>query len=231
MDYELTLYDRIEIIKTAQAKYDLEKNAYLSFSGGKDSTVMHYLLDMALPNNNIPRVFIDTGIEYQAITKFVKHLAETDKRFIRIKPTQNIKELTTKYGYPFKSKQHSHDLAVYQHSGMTTTVKKYLRIEAGKNLIACPKSLMYQFSPEFKIKISDQCCNKMKKEPAHRYEKESGRTITITGMRKAEGGQRIGIKGCIVTNQETGRVKFHPLLVVDDAWEQEFITNIERERE
>ena len=36
MDYELTLFDRIEIIKTANQKYNLENNAYLSFSGGKD---------------------------------------------------------------------------------------------------------------------------------------------------------------------------------------------------
>lgn len=55
-DYELTLFDRIEVIKSTNKKYDLEHNAYLSFSGGKDSTVLHYLLDIALPNNQIPRV-------------------------------------------------------------------------------------------------------------------------------------------------------------------------------
>ena len=66
MDNELLLFDRIEIIKTTIAKYG-EDNFYLSFSGGKDSTILHYLLDKALPNNNIPRVFIDTGIEYQMI--------------------------------------------------------------------------------------------------------------------------------------------------------------------
>ena len=74
MDNELLLFDRIEIIKTTIAKYG-EENFYLSFSGGKDSTILHYLLDMALPNNQIPRVFINTGIEYQAIVDFVKGLA------------------------------------------------------------------------------------------------------------------------------------------------------------
>lgn len=64
MDNELLLFDRIETIKNTNIKYDLENNAYLSFSGGKDSTVLHYLLDLALPNNKIPRVFINTGIEY-----------------------------------------------------------------------------------------------------------------------------------------------------------------------
>lgn len=89
-DYELTLFDRLEVIKQTIQKYG-EENFYLSFSGGKDSTVVHYLLDMALPNNNIPRVFINTGIDYLDIIKFVNNLAKKDKRFVIIKPTKPIK--------------------------------------------------------------------------------------------------------------------------------------------
>ena len=63
-DYELLLEDRLHTIREMNKKYDLENNAYLSFSGGKDSTLLHHLLDLALPNNKIPRVFINTGIEY-----------------------------------------------------------------------------------------------------------------------------------------------------------------------
>ena len=114
MDNELVLFDRLEVIKTTDKKYDLEHNAYLSFSGGKDSTILHYLLDMALPNNNIPRVFIDTGIEYQMIRDFVLDLASKDNRFIILKPVKPIKATLEKYGYPFKSKQHSHNIALYQ---------------------------------------------------------------------------------------------------------------------
>ena len=114
MDYELTLFDRIEVIKATNSKYDLEHNAYLSFSGGKDSTILHYLLDMALPNNKIPRVFIDTGIEYQMIREFVLGLAKTDDRFVIIKPSKPIKQTLEDVGYPFKSKQHSHNVMLYQ---------------------------------------------------------------------------------------------------------------------
>lgn len=114
MDYELTLYDRIEVIKSTNVKYDLEHNAYLSFSGGKDSTILHYLLDMALPNNRIPRVFIDTGIEYQMIREFVLGLAKNDDRFVIIKPSKPIKQTLEEVGYPFKSKQHSHNVMLYQ---------------------------------------------------------------------------------------------------------------------
>lgn len=45
-DYELLEIDRIAKIQSINKQYDLENNAYLSFSGGKDSKVLHYLLDL-----------------------------------------------------------------------------------------------------------------------------------------------------------------------------------------
>ena len=49
-------------------------NILVAFSGGKDSTVLHHLIDMALPNNKIPRVYMNTGIDYQYIYQFVNKL-------------------------------------------------------------------------------------------------------------------------------------------------------------
>lgn len=105
MDYELTLFDRLEVIKATNQKYDLEHNAYLSFSGGKDSTILHHLLDKALPNNRIPRVFINTGIEYQMIVDFVKGLASKDDRFVILQPSTPIKPMLERVGYPFKKQR------------------------------------------------------------------------------------------------------------------------------
>ena len=68
---EFLLQDRLGVIRDTINKYG-EENFYLSFSGGKDSTVVHHLLDMALPENRIPRVFSNTGIEYNAIVEFVR---------------------------------------------------------------------------------------------------------------------------------------------------------------
>ena len=223
MDNELLLYDRIEVIKATNQKYDLENNAYLSFSGGKDSTIVHYLLDQALPNNKIPRVFIDTGIEYQMIRDFVFGLAKNDDRFVILKPTQNVKQTLEKYGYPFKSKQHSHNLYVYQNSGIGLSVKRYLGIIESNTKFRCPKMLEYQFTPEFKIRCSDNCCRKMKKEPIHKWEKQNNKHIAITGMRNSEGGERASIKGCILTDKSGNLTKFHPLIKVNDEWENWFV--------
>ena len=226
MDNELLLFDRLNVIKDTINKYG-EENFYLSFSGGKDSTILHYLLDQALPNNQIPRVFINTGIEYQAIVDFVKDLASKDNRFVILQPTQPIRPMLEKYGYPFKSKQHSHNVMVYQHSGIGLSVKRYLGIIESNTKFRCPKSLLYQFAPEFKIKLSDNCCRKLKKEPIKKWEKASNRPIAITGMRNSEGGERASIKGCILTDKQ-GKVKrFHPLIKVNDEWENWLI---ERER-
>lgn len=223
MDNELLLADRLGVIQTANKKYDLEHNAYLSFSGGKDSTILHHLLDEALPNNRIPRVFIDTGIEYLAIREFVLNLAKNDDRFVIIQPTKPIKQILETYGYPFKSKEHSLKVGQFQKGLISPNIEKYMRF--GERF-ACPKSLAYQFGKDFKLRLSNQCCYKLKKEPAHKWEKENHRPIAITGMRREEGGQRANIKGCIITDKNGKAQKFHPLLVVSDEWEEWY-----RERE
>lgn len=227
-DFELTLFDRINVIKDTINKYG-EENFYLSFSGGKDSTILHYLLDMALPNNRIPRVFIDTGIEYMMIREFVLGLAKSDNRFVIIKPSQPIKPMLEKYGYPFKSKEHSLRVHDFNNGSTAKYIKKYIE-QSGKSRFACPPILLYQFQERGKYNYSRQCCYKLKKEPAHKWAKENKREITITGMRREEGGNRANIKGCILTDKKGNVKKFHPLLVVDDEWENWFVNKIEKER-
>ena len=68
---EFLLADRIAKIQSVIQKYG-EENFYVSFSGGKDSTVLSALIDIALPGNTIPRVFANTGIEYRLIVEFVE---------------------------------------------------------------------------------------------------------------------------------------------------------------
>lgn len=228
MDYELLLFDRTNIIRDTIKKYG-EENFYISFSGGKDSTILHYLVDLAIPDNKIPRVFINTGIEYNDIVAFVKCFAEKDNRFVIIAPSKNVKQTLEQYGYPFKSKEHSLKVGKYQDGSRAVSILKYKNRSYGDNSrFQCPKILQYQYEDSFKIKLSDKCCYKLKKEPIHKWEKENKRSIVMTGMRKDEGGQRANLAGCITTR--AGKVvKFHPLLVVSEEWESEFITknNIE----
>lgn len=217
--YDFILFDRMEKIKSINEKYDLNKNAYISFSGGLDSTVLHYLIDKALPNNTIPRVYCNTGIEYKMITDFVKSF--DDKRFEIIKPEKGVKNTLEEVGYPFKSKQHSANLSIYQRNGMTKTNINYLG-DGTKDNYLCPNCLKYQFTEDFNLKISDRCCFEFKKKPFKKYMKESSRFVTITGMRQAEGGLRNNLS-CIITDKDRNLTKFHPMAVVNNEFIEEFI--------
>lgn len=222
---ELLLYDRLEAIKSVVAKVGEDK-IYLSFSGGKDSTVVHHLLDMAIPNNKIKRVFINTGIEYQAINDFVKEMASKDERFVIIAPSLPIKPMLEKYGYPFKSKLHSHYVSIFNHIGKSDYIAKYLGERKGKRFI-CPNNLKYQFTKNNRLFIDNKCCDKLKKEPMHKYCVANGLTSIITGIMNGEGGSREFLKSCVVKDKDGNIKKFHPLAKVSDEWEKWFIQKYE----
>lgn len=220
-DYELLEIDRIAKIQSINKQYDLENNAYLSFSGGKDSTVLHYLLDLALPGNKIPRVFINTGIEYEYIVDFVKQLEQKDSRIQIVNSNVNIKKMLEIEGYPFKSKEHSLKLGEWQ-KGSIAKSNIYYKEMSGKSRYACPKKLLYQYERNFKLRLSDKCCYRLKKDIFHKWEKENKKHILMTGMLAEEGGQRANLVNCIITKKDKV-VKFHPLIVVTDEWEDWFI--------
>lgn len=205
---ELELYDRLEVITKTIEKYG-EQNFYISFSGGKDSTVLHHLIDEAIPDNKIPRVFINTGIEYNDIRKFVLELKESDDRFVIFNSNVNIKNMLDEYGYPFKSKEHSCKLSMFQKKGSKT--KSVMRYLDENNDFKCPQMLRYQFAKEFDLKVSDRCCFKLKKHPITQYELESKRSVAILGLRMSEGGQRKNHDGCIVFDRNHTLKKFKPL--------------------
>lgn len=94
-------------------------NVYISFSGGKDSTVLADLTARAYqafwcPNRKEPLhlVFVNTGLEYPEIQKFVKYFAKWLERQYEIPvdlkvltPELTFPEVLTKYGYPVIGKE------------------------------------------------------------------------------------------------------------------------------
>lgn len=76
-----------------------EDGVYVSFSGGKDSTVLLHIVREMYPD--IPAVFCDTGLEYPEIREFVK----TWDNVIWLKPKMSFRKVIEKYGYPFISKE------------------------------------------------------------------------------------------------------------------------------
>ena len=73
-------------------------NVYVSFSGGKDSTVLAHLVHDLYPD--VPLVFSNTGLEYPEIKSFARKMGA---EFIR--PKMMFSEVISKYGYPIISKE------------------------------------------------------------------------------------------------------------------------------
>lgn len=218
---EMLLMDRLQKIRQIIGKYG-EDNFYLSFSGGKDSTVLSALLDMACPGNKIPRVYANTGIEYRLILEFVERERERDKRIIIIKPSIPIKPMLEKQGYPFKSKIHSHCVMLYQ----TDPQKNMWRGYTGQrpefwHTKECPKILRYQFTDKNNLRISDNCCLRMKEDPLINWAKENKKSIAIIGIMMDEGGRRTK-SSCLKFSGKKLK-KFQPLIPVTKEWEDWFI--------
>ena len=90
------LSKKIMVTQTRIMEWYTKNNGkvYVSFSGGKDSTVLLDLTRRIYPD--IPAVFIDTGLEYPELRDFVK----TIPNVIWIKPEMNFRKVIETYGYP-----------------------------------------------------------------------------------------------------------------------------------
>ena len=147
---------------------------YVSFSGGKDSTVLLHIARAIYPD--IPAVFVDTGLEYPEIRQFVK----TFDNVTILRPKIRFDEVIRKYGYPIISKEVSE--CVSQGRKALTSDKYNYRLQKlmGTVLNKEGKKSIYnieKYSPLLYVdfNISNICCNVMKKAPAHAYGKSSGR--------------------------------------------------------
>lgn len=154
---------------------------YISFSGGKDSTVLLDLVRQEYPQ--IRACYIDTGLEYPEIKAFVKGFDNVDI----IRPNKPFRQVIADYGYPVISKEQSQ--FIYQYRTAKSEKTKATRLNGnrwGRGKI----SEKWKYLIDAPFKISDKCCDVMKKEPAKRYEKENG-LVPIIGIMAEESQLRL----------------------------------------
>ena len=160
-----------------------EDGVYISFSGGKDSTVLLHLVRSLYPE--IEAVFCNTGLEYPEIVKFVKDIPN-----VRIlKPELTFKQVIEQKGYPVISKSVANTVRLarknIEEGKDTLRVRQIKGLEVGSKF----NKGKWEFLLDAPFKISDECCNEMKKKPFKKYEKETGR-VPFIGTLAAESQQR-----------------------------------------
>lgn len=151
---------------------------YVSFSGGKDSTVLLNITRAMYPD--IEAVFINTGLEYPEIQKFAMSFPNVKVVY----PKKTFKQVLTEKGYPVISKEISNIVGVAKRCPDGLSAKTRFEESRGRFSAAKYKPLL-----DMDFMCSKRCCDIMKKEPAHRYSKESGK-VAITAQMASESALR-----------------------------------------
>ncbi|MGL5328822.1 MAG: phosphoadenosine phosphosulfate reductase family protein, partial [Peptostreptococcaceae bacterium] len=127
----------VKILKTKQRirefiSYFGVDGVYISFSGGKDSTVLLDIVRQEYPQ--VEAVFSNTGLEYPEIVQF----ARSFENVTMVRPKKTFKQVIQEHGYPIISKKTSRMLRDLQnaHDGNAKSRKLYLsrfRLDADGN--------------------------------------------------------------------------------------------------
>lgn len=153
---------------------------HVSFSGGKDSTVLLHLVRQEFPD--VQAVFVDTGLEYPEIKQFVKQ----HENVTILRPKMGFANVIRKYGYPVITKRISRTVGDAQRGikwaldYVNNTGSCY---KDGKTSRWCVEK--YKDILQCDFRISNKCCDVMKKKPMKKLESHP-----ITAQMACESEQR-----------------------------------------
>lgn len=154
---------------------------YVSFSGGKDSTVLKHIVDSMYPD--VPAVFVNTGLEYPEIQRYVREVKagkwdcfNADVEILR--PEMRFDQVIQKYGYPVASKR----VAAYVETAKRNPDSmraKWIMGEAKTKFVTGGK---WTFLIDAPFEVSAKCCAVMKHKPIDQYAKCTGKKAIIGTM-------------------------------------------------
>jgi 3'-phosphoadenosine 5'-phosphosulfate sulfotransferase (PAPS reductase)/FAD synthetase len=189
----------------------LNGKVYVSFSGGKDSTVLLHLVRSIYPD--VEAVFIDTGLEYPMIRDFVK----TIPNVTWIRPKKSFYQVIQEEGYPIVSKEVATYIRQYRTS---TDYVKHVRWYGKNGKYKIPEKWKFLVNAPFKI--SERCCDILKKQPVKEYERKTGKRPYLGLMAiDSKLRQYLYLKyGCNVFNN-VGKERSTPIgfWTTNDVWE------------
>lgn len=178
-----------------------EDGCYISFSGGKDSTVLMDIVRNRM-GYNVPAMFVNVPTQFPELKQFAMTWDNVDI----VNPKISFMQVCEKYGFPLISKETAQSVEgarIYQKSVKENLdVKPYAQYYrkvsgigeyATKDVELNDVDLMalkevktksdrsdytqgkWKFFLDSDFEISHRCCNVMKKDPSHQYAKQTGR--------------------------------------------------------
>lgn len=210
-----TLYQKIDhTVGTIEAFIARTgKVPYVSFSGGKDSTV---LLDICrrFVDKDMKAVFCNTGNEYPEIVQFVRR---TENVTI-IRPEMTVKDVIEKYGFPLISKEQASYIREVNNTTNPSVINRRLYGGTAKGEFRGKISNCWQFLLQAPFDVSEKCCECLKKRPFAKYEKQTGE-VPILGVMAGESNLRtqqyISRGGC--NSFDGNHLASYPLSIWTDA--------------
>lgn len=103
---------------------------YVSFSGGKDSTVLLHIARELFPD--IPAIFVNTGLEYPEIREFAKSF----ENVAVVYPEMSFDKVIISFGYPVLGKEICHKLE-YARKGADRLHILRLWLPLGERIAVC----------------------------------------------------------------------------------------------
>lgn len=182
---------KISFTKSRIREFVRKENAYFSFSGGKDSEVLVYigaetLKDLGYTEMHV--TYVNTGLEYLSVRDFVEEFCNYVEKEVGIKiilhkltPKRNFLSVLTDEGYPVISKEVSQCIrearcGLQNNDGSYSyQIEKLNGTHMDKNgNLSAYNMPRYKFLLDAPFMISEKCCNITKKDPAKKFEEESG---------------------------------------------------------
>lgn len=151
-------------------------DVYVSFSGGKDSTVLLDICRKLYPD--IEAVFVDTGLEYPEIRQFVK----TFENVTILRPEMSFVDVIKTYGYPLISKEVSKQVCLASRGGQSAINAFEGKMLDGTDSDWRQRFIKYKPLLQMDFGISNKCCDVMKKKPAKEFEKKTGKKAILATM-------------------------------------------------
>ncbi|MGD9823775.1 phosphoadenosine phosphosulfate reductase family protein [Desulfobacter sp.] len=159
----------------------------VSYSGGKDSSVLLHLARKRYPD--LPAVFCNTGLEYPEIL----HLVKRTPNVTVLRPKTPFHRVVKDSGWPIISKKTARGLNVLRNpTGHNQNIWRLYDQginRFGQQCNGFKVAQRWRFLVDAPFKISDKCCQIMKKDPMAKYECETGR-MQMVGMMAADSKAR-----------------------------------------